>query len=396
MKKTILRRLLPLIVAMSLQNFVLWYSIEKLFMSTIGFDNFLISVMAAIYAATMLIVEIPSGILADRWSRKGVLMIGAVALAVSSLIGGLSGDVATYILAALAWGVFFGLYSGMYDSIVYDVLIEENGKSTGYERYAGRIEAFNGVALAVSSLLGGFVGQLLNLHWAYFLTIPFALLSILLLAFFREPTLHKAHTHASIRAQVVATFKGVGTKGVVLALTITLVLMWVASQVIFEFNQLWLIALVVPVVLYGPANALQLGSTTIGSLTAEFFAKHRWVMNGSIVLFLIASACLALVQNAVVAIIAAAFLGLVFTAYSIVFEKLLHDQLASNIRAGATSAISSMSKLLFIPVSLLFGFLAQASVFHAAWILVILSVIVSILMLTTLTRARRRPIEIVE
>ena len=54
-------------------------------MTEIGFDAASIGVMAAAYAALVPIIEIPSGILADRWSRRGVLVIAAVALALTSL-----------------------------------------------------------------------------------------------------------------------------------------------------------------------------------------------------------------------------------------------------------------------------------------------------------------------
>lgn len=60
------RRLLPLHVAAALLHVGLWVPIEKLFMTEIGFTAATVGVMAAAYAAMVPIVEIPSGILADR------------------------------------------------------------------------------------------------------------------------------------------------------------------------------------------------------------------------------------------------------------------------------------------------------------------------------------------
>ena len=85
-------------------------------MNEIGFDAASIGVMAAAYAAVVPIVEVPSGILADRWSRRGVLVVASAALAVSALIGGLSNNVPTYIVSALVLGVYFAMYSGTMDS----------------------------------------------------------------------------------------------------------------------------------------------------------------------------------------------------------------------------------------------------------------------------------------
>src|ERR1700712_1722666 len=102
---TLHRRLLPLHVAVFLQGFLLWVPVEKLFQTSIGFDAADVGLMAAAYAALGAVLELPSGMLADRWSRRGVLIVASLALAASSLIGGLSHDVATYIAGAMVLGV---------------------------------------------------------------------------------------------------------------------------------------------------------------------------------------------------------------------------------------------------------------------------------------------------
>ncbi len=128
LKRPLNNRLLPLYIAAFSQGFVLWYPIEKLFMTSIGFNDATIGLMVAAYAAFVPFFETPSGILADRWSRKGVLVLASLALMISSLIGGLSHDVLSYIICAVFWGIFIAMYSGTYDSILYDMLLEDTGK----------------------------------------------------------------------------------------------------------------------------------------------------------------------------------------------------------------------------------------------------------------------------
>ena len=88
--RTLARRLLPLQIGMALQGLILWVPIEKLFMTQIGFDAASVGAMAAAYAAVVPLLEVPSGILADRWSRSRLMVLACVALMVSSLLGGLS------------------------------------------------------------------------------------------------------------------------------------------------------------------------------------------------------------------------------------------------------------------------------------------------------------------
>jgi hypothetical protein len=53
--KALYRRLWPLYVSAFFQSFVLWYTIEKLFMQRIGFDNTAIGFMIALYSAVLVV-----------------------------------------------------------------------------------------------------------------------------------------------------------------------------------------------------------------------------------------------------------------------------------------------------------------------------------------------------
>src|SRR2546423_13778340 len=115
-------RLRPLQIASALSMVSFWAPVEKLFLAGIGFDAAAIGLMAAVYAAVVPILEVPSGILADRWSRRGVLIVGSVALAASSLVGGLSSNVPTYLVAAGLLGGVFALFSRTGGVVVYDTV----------------------------------------------------------------------------------------------------------------------------------------------------------------------------------------------------------------------------------------------------------------------------------
>ena len=87
---------------MLLQGVAPWVPVEKLFMNEIGFDAALVAVLAAAYAAVVPIMAIPSGILADRWSRRGVLILASGAGLASVVVGGLSHSVTMYVVSAAA------------------------------------------------------------------------------------------------------------------------------------------------------------------------------------------------------------------------------------------------------------------------------------------------------
>ena len=370
----LIKRLLPLYAAVFLQGFVLWYAIEKLFMRRIGFDDAGIGIMVAAYSAVMLLIETPSGILADRWSRKGVLMLASIAMAASSIVGGISQGIPMYLVCAALWGVFFALHSGTFDSVLYDALLEADGNSKKYERYYGRLKMVDSLALVLGSVLGGLLAAKFGLRAAYFWTVPLALLTIVALTLFKEPKLHKAHADAAIGQHVRRTFAAVLQKGHVLYILTVLVILSALSYGLFEFSQLWWIALAVPVFIFGPANGLLLGTIGLGGFAASRLKLHRYrAVQATLLTMLLAAAVLALWRSAPVAVICQLVVSTGAIGLIVVFNRLLHDTLPSQVRAGASSAVSTLTRVLLIPLSLLFGYISrQVSVFVATWVFVVL------------------------
>ena len=199
------RRLRSLQVGVGLQGCMLWVPVEKLFQTQIGFDAASIGVMAAAYAAVVPLLEVPTGILADRWSRTGILIMSSVAAAASALVGGLSHNVATYIVAAMILGVYFAMNSGTVDSVVYDTVMEEAGSSDLYETWIGRVRIVESAAFAGSALLGGLIAGWATPRVTYLFTVPFALASVVAFLRFREPQLHRAAERVALRQHVATT-----------------------------------------------------------------------------------------------------------------------------------------------------------------------------------------------
>lgn len=373
----LVKRLAPLYVAAFFHAFVLWYAVEKLFMRSIGFDDAGISFMVAAYSTLMLIAETPSGILADRWSRKGTLMVASVLLSLASLICGLANEPVLFIVGALAWGTFFSMYSGTYDSIIYDTVKEETGTGELYEKYFGRFRFVDSLGLISGALVGGVIGAWLGLEWAFILSVPLGIGSLIALWLFKEPKLHKEGQHDSVVAHVRETFRLVLGQPILLPLVGLIVTIILALVMVYEFNQLWLIALNTPPAWFGVAVSITMAS----SGAAGYFvgkSKNKKAAKIGLHLGLLASALvLTFAPNIVFA--SAALFTFAFTGVclNILAMRDLHDVLPSRVRAGAASSLSSLARIFVIPVSLLFGTISAAhNVFTAAWIVVVLAVVV--------------------
>src|SRR5690349_14878844 len=59
-------------------HLVLFWAIDKLFFLSRGATPFEISILVALWALYALLFEVPSGAIADRWSRKWILFLAAL------------------------------------------------------------------------------------------------------------------------------------------------------------------------------------------------------------------------------------------------------------------------------------------------------------------------------
>jgi MFS family permease len=376
-------RLRPLFVAVFLWNVSLWVPIEKLFETDIGFDAASIGVLAAVYAAVVPLLEVPSGVLADRWSRRSVLMIAVVALAISALVGGFSTNVATYTVSALFLGVFFALQSGTTESMVYDTLLEETGNSDAFERTIGKVRMIESSALVTSALAGGAIAEVAPLRLTYFLTVPFLAGAIAALFAFREPRLHQANESQPLRQQIITTYRTITGRGRLRPIVTLAVLAALLLQAMLEFGPVWLVALAVPAIVYGPHWAGLMSALGIGGLLGGRLGFSRLAPVAAVGAAMV-TCCLVLtlIHDTIAVIAAQVALTALVVAVSIPITRRLHDSVPSNIRAGVASGVGTLTWLTFMPFAVVFGVVSKhASVHTAAWTLVGIAVVTALLML---------------
>jgi MFS family permease len=386
-------RLLPLYVATFLQNLALWVPIEKLFMTSIGFTSASVGVMAAMYAIVVPFLEVPSGVLADRWSRRGVLILAVVAAIASVLVGGASNSVPVYLVSAALLGIFFALQSGTLESIVYDTVLEETGDSDAFEATIGRVRVVESVALVGGALAGGAIAQIAPLRAAYFLTAPLLALSAILLLRFREPRLHKTDEQTSLRDQIRTTYRTILTGGQLRAVVALTIVAAVLMQGALEFGPLWLVAFGVPAFLFGPQWAGLTAALGLGGLLgARTWFTNVWTIRVVATAVVGCGLVLAMSSDPLVVVGAQVLLVILVVAVSIPATRGLHDAVPSAIRAGVASGVGTLTWLTFVPFAIAIGAVSEiAGIERAGWLFVAVGAAAAVLTLVVLPGARPAP-----
>jgi MFS family permease len=390
--RTLAKRLVPLQIAVGLSGIVLWVPVEKLFMTQIGFTPRSVAIMAAAYAAVVPLLEVPSGILADRWSRNRIMVCASIALLASSLLGGLSKNVPTYIAAAMILGVYFALSSGTVDSIVYDVVLEETGSSEQYEAWIGRTRIVESGAFVLSALAGGVLASWSSARLTYFATLPFVAIAVAAFLRFDEPRLHRAAEPVALRRHVALTYRTITSEPTLRLVVLLAALVGLLSQAVFEFGPLWLVALAAPAALFGPYWAALVSTLGVGGFLTARLNLERPVI---VVLLALAAPAAAFTltqtRSLAVVVVAQAVLALLLAITSIRAGKLLHDGVPSQVRAGVSSGVGTLSWVLFLPFSLLFGWFARShGVRQAGWFLAAAALLIALLLVASTFRRRPR------
>ncbi|MBT7757477.1 MAG: MFS transporter, partial [Rhodospirillaceae bacterium] len=118
------------------------------------FQEFLAS--ESVFAATVVLMEVPSGWLADIWKRKSAIVLGGIFAATGmALLLPADGFFDTAVAQAFM-GVGISLFSGADSALLYDAL-HQHGRADRYRVIEGRRHGFGMYAVALSSLVGAWL-----------------------------------------------------------------------------------------------------------------------------------------------------------------------------------------------------------------------------------------------
>src|SRR5687768_4220480 len=108
-----------------------------------------VSVLFAIWTTAALVFELPTGLIADRYPRKYVLVVGELVNMAAFLVWLLSPTFLGYAMGFVLWGAAYALKSGAYQALVYDELAS-GGQSNEYTKTMSRIKAAEFLGMLVA------------------------------------------------------------------------------------------------------------------------------------------------------------------------------------------------------------------------------------------------------
>lgn len=103
------------------------------------------------WSATALVLQIPSGVLADHVSRRWQMAVGQLLRAVGLVVWIAFPTYWGFLIGMMLWGLKSAAQMGAFEAVVYDEL-KRLGRETEYARVTGKAQAWRFAALVLASL----------------------------------------------------------------------------------------------------------------------------------------------------------------------------------------------------------------------------------------------------
>jgi MFS family permease len=134
----------------------------------------------------IVVLEVPSGALADLFKRRTVLIFSLLCYVLGFGIYSLSYSFLGFLIAETLWATSSAFRSGTGEAFIYDSLKELNREDEAKQTYAN-LQAISLISVAISSLVGAFFANFFGLRSVFFLSLCAALVAWFLQLSYKEP-----------------------------------------------------------------------------------------------------------------------------------------------------------------------------------------------------------------
>jgi len=160
-----------------------------------GLSPIQISILLMVWALTSFLLEVPSGVLADKYSRKNILFFAEIIRVIGYSFWLFMPNFVGFLIGFILWGIKSAFTSGTFESLVYDEL-KANGEEAKYVKINGIIQSLGYFAFIFAGL-----GSSLTIGrgYGFVLVLSIAALLISSLSIFLLPSAKKSESTGETR-----------------------------------------------------------------------------------------------------------------------------------------------------------------------------------------------------
>lgn len=367
----------------------------------LSFRDFLIG--EAVFSAMVILSEVPSGWISDVWKRRSTLLLGGfTAICGYALLMNAQGFWSATIAQGII-GIAVALNSGTNTALLYDRL-HEDGKEAEYRRLDGHRHGISFYGTALSCFAGAF---LFTVHPKLPLLFDLIALSVAMIAIacVREPVRFQKSVERNMFHDMKATMKYALTghpeiTGIIILSTVIMC----TTKLMFWAQQEYYGDAGLPVIWFG---MILTGTFIAGGIAGQLSHRaEKWGNNRDALAFV---AAIVAIACTLLSAFTSVWLGIVlfFTgtlAYAVGQPRTnnaINSRVGPERRATILSTANLMVHFLFVPTSVIVGYVSEAgdigdALLYMAGQLLVLSCIGLFLWEKTSRRVRRGHTEFTE
>lgn len=322
-----------------------------------------------IYALTIILLEVPTGIIADRWSRQRMLVVSALFGCTEFAILLVASEFWHFAAVVFLAGISRSASSGAESALLYDSLLHQ-GKASSFETHVGRLNAFDILSAITAALCGSLLAGHYGLELNYWISLWSAALALLLTLLLREPPVAKQTSEDLEATHSIPMMEAVrvcfrffrGNAGVSLVLMSGMIT-GAAMTYIEEFWQLYAKEQYVPVYLFGVLSGAIMLLQMPGNLLAHHLVRRfnpRMLILTVCVAFAVGFTLIATSHN-VIGLAAMLMICLFTGVMEPITSGYLHHRIGSTMRATMDSFRSLGENVVTTAAGLGFGYFATRS-----------------------------------
>jgi len=316
----------------------------------IGINALGIGILTAICLTLTLLLDVPAGIVADKWSRKGMLIFAMLAMIICSIVLGSSHNIYIYGIGYALYALYLVGTNGTYQAIMYDSL-HELCESKRYSKEMGWAYALFLVGAAVANVFSGFIAHRFGYSSTYYLSVIPCLINLIVIISMLEPKFHKPENKQAFIFKIRDASYEILKVRLLFGLAVVESTMAIVEIFKTDFGQLYMLRYFSEPQIIGLLWAAYALTWSLGSLIAHrlharmnalillsaipLIIMSFWDSKWSLVLFMLQAVAAAAMFNQI--------------------ETKIQDATPSHVRTSVFSLLSSVGRLLAIPASIVLG-----------------------------------------
>ncbi|MFS0777250.1 MFS transporter [Neobacillus sp. 3P2-tot-E-2] len=347
-------------------NLIPAYVIERIFWEQRGMTVLMVVLCEIIYTVSIVIFEIPTGIFADKFRRKTLLIIGAVFSVFEFIILLFAYNFWTFALVVFLAGISSACLSGAWNALLYDSLLTDK-KQKSFEKIVGRMNSLDFTASLFAALSGSVMAKYFGFEFNYIVSAASMFLALILTILLKEPPrngqqqkMEKSHSDFMVYVRKSIYFYKSNPKVV----TIITNAMGIAACITYldEFWQLYLDEIGFSVLFFGLFSACISLARIPGNLLAANLLTYFKAQ--SIILFILGITTVGFFMTAIFpGVIGLFMIILIFLASGVidpVVTGYLHHHGSSEIRATIESVQSLIESIITFTAGIGFGIISSS------------------------------------